>query len=278
MSTTIAGFRTRKPGVNIGNNLALLFGNPFQNLQELSERQIVYLPSPQSLHSFQIQRLKAQHIKPVCQHMCQLPAPIRAAVNHVLMSSSQVQPSPLSICRTIIFARELPRCFFNLIERLLQELGRFNLGAIRTSEESFQPKIKASNSTWLNFDYGFRTVNYYDHKQLTQRRPFNRHSLDDSLNLSTIPILINPVPNLYAVAAQEFVACLLQRERLVPSDLLKTWWQSSLTVYTIMKKRLDFRVEDRELEILEAYCKVGGRTKTDVIRELIRSLAKKKPS
>jgi predicted DNA-binding protein len=49
-------------------------------------------------------------------------------------------------------------------------------------------------------------------------------------------------------------------------------------VYTIMKKRLDFRVEDRELEILEAYCKVGGRTKTDVIRELIRSLAKKKPS
>jgi len=42
--------------------------------------------------------------------------------------------------------------------------------------------------------------------------------------------------------------------------------------------RMNIRVEYRELEILEAYCKVVGRTKTDVIRELIRSLASKKPS
>jgi len=51
----------------------------------------------------------------------------------------------------------------------------------------------------------------------------------------------------------------------------------SITTYTIMKKRLDFRIEDHELEILEVYCKVVGRTKTDVLRELIRSLTKKKP-
>jgi hypothetical protein len=46
-----------------------------------------------------------------------------------------------------------------------------------------------------------------------------------------------------------------------------------------MKKRLDFRVEEFELEILEEYCKAVGRTKTDVLRELIRSLKnKKKPN
>ena len=45
-----------------------------------------------------------------------------------------------------------------------------------------------------------------------------------------------------------------------------------------MKKRLDFRREESELEVLETYCKVVGRTKTDVLRELIRSLSKKKPS
>jgi len=45
-----------------------------------------------------------------------------------------------------------------------------------------------------------------------------------------------------------------------------------------MKKRLDFRIEEFEFEILEEYCKVVGRTKTDVLRELIRSLkSKKKP-
>ncbi|BAZ26062.1 CopG domain protein DNA-binding domain protein [Kalymmatonema gypsitolerans NIES-4073] len=45
-----------------------------------------------------------------------------------------------------------------------------------------------------------------------------------------------------------------------------------------MKKRLDFRIEEFEFEILEEYCQAVGRTKTDVLRELIRSLkSKKKP-
>jgi predicted DNA-binding protein len=46
-----------------------------------------------------------------------------------------------------------------------------------------------------------------------------------------------------------------------------------------MKKRLDFRLEEFELELLEQHCKTVGRTKTEVLRELIRSLKmKKKPS
>ena len=45
-----------------------------------------------------------------------------------------------------------------------------------------------------------------------------------------------------------------------------------------MKKRLDFRIEEFEFQILEEYCESVGRTKTDVLRELIRSLkTKKKP-
>ncbi|MBV8885528.1 MAG: CopG family transcriptional regulator [Chroococcidiopsidaceae cyanobacterium CP_BM_RX_35] len=42
-----------------------------------------------------------------------------------------------------------------------------------------------------------------------------------------------------------------------------------------MKKRLDFRIEEYELEILEQYCQYVGRTKTDVLRELIRGLKRK---
>jgi len=46
-----------------------------------------------------------------------------------------------------------------------------------------------------------------------------------------------------------------------------------------MKKRLDFRIEEYEFQILEDYCLSVGRTKTDVLRELIRNLkTKKKPS
>lgn len=43
-----------------------------------------------------------------------------------------------------------------------------------------------------------------------------------------------------------------------------------------MKARLDLRLEEYELEILDTYCKAFGRTRSDVLREFIRSLAKKK--
>jgi len=46
-----------------------------------------------------------------------------------------------------------------------------------------------------------------------------------------------------------------------------------------MKRRLDFRIDQYEFQIVEEYCKSVGRTKIDVLRELIRGLKlKKKPS
>ena len=39
-----------------------------------------------------------------------------------------------------------------------------------------------------------------------------------------------------------------------------------------MNKRWDFRIQESEFKILEEHCKAVGRTKTDVLRELIRSL------
>lgn len=39
-----------------------------------------------------------------------------------------------------------------------------------------------------------------------------------------------------------------------------------------MKARLDFRLTDDEYQLLSAYCEAVGRTKSDVLRELIRNL------
>jgi len=38
---------------------------------------------------------------------------------------------------------------------------------------------------------------------------------------------------------------------------------------------INVRIEEKEDALLEAYCKQEGRTKTDVIREYIRTLSKK---
>lgn len=39
-----------------------------------------------------------------------------------------------------------------------------------------------------------------------------------------------------------------------------------------MKARLDFRLTDDEYQLLSTYCEAVGRTKSDVLRELIRKL------
>ncbi|WP_460200708.1 ribbon-helix-helix protein, CopG family [Scytonema sp. NUACC21] len=41
------------------------------------------------------------------------------------------------------------------------------------------------------------------------------------------------------------------------------------------ERKLSIRIPEQELKILEAYCTQTSRTKTDVLREYIRSLLKK---
>ncbi len=43
-----------------------------------------------------------------------------------------------------------------------------------------------------------------------------------------------------------------------------------------MKKSIFFRLTDEEFKILEDYCDSSQRSKSDVLRELIRNLEKKK--
>jgi hypothetical protein len=50
-------------------------------------------------------------------------------------------------------------------------------------------------------------------------------------------------------------------------------------IYKAMEKSIFFRLNEVEHKLLEDYCKINQRTKSDVLRELIRSLElKKKPS
>ena len=41
------------------------------------------------------------------------------------------------------------------------------------------------------------------------------------------------------------------------------------------EKQLNIRIPGQEMDVLDAYCKQTSRTKTDVLRELIRGLSKK---
>jgi len=52
-----------------------------------------------------------------------------------------------------------------------------------------------------------------------------------------------------------------------------------IMIYNTMNKSVFFRLNSEEFALLEAYCDAVGRTKSDVLRELIRKLRPpKKPS
>jgi hypothetical protein len=67
MTAVRTGFRTGVPRADKHNLLIFLLGNPFENAEKLTECQIANLASPETLHPFEIQRLKAQNIEAVCQ-------------------------------------------------------------------------------------------------------------------------------------------------------------------------------------------------------------------
>jgi uncharacterized protein (DUF1778 family) len=44
---------------------------------------------------------------------------------------------------------------------------------------------------------------------------------------------------------------------------------------TRQDRRIDLRVTEAEIELLDEYCELTGKNRTDVLREFIRSLKKK---
>jgi hypothetical protein len=70
--------------------LPFLLSNPFEDAEELTERQVAHLLSPQPLHPLKVQRLKVQHIELIRQPMRQLPEPIPPAVGDVLMFAAKI--------------------------------------------------------------------------------------------------------------------------------------------------------------------------------------------
>lgn len=88
MTTVGASLGTGEPAVNVADVLALLGGDPFENLQKLPESQIANLATPKPLHSLQVQCLEVQHIKLVGQCVRQLPEPVTSATGNIFMSAN----------------------------------------------------------------------------------------------------------------------------------------------------------------------------------------------
>ena len=87
MPATGARLGTGKPAVNVGDPLPFFLGHRLQDGQKLSESQVTHLSTPETLHRFQIQRLKHQYVKLVCQSMGQFPEPVLSTIRDVLIAA-----------------------------------------------------------------------------------------------------------------------------------------------------------------------------------------------
>lgn len=155
--------------------------------------------------------------------MSPLPKPVRPSISNILMLANQVESCLLPVVRAFNLAGKLSTCFFNSIQALLEKLRRFNTETFRTCQECFQSEVKTSDFTRLDLNlWNWFSVNDYGYKQLSQGSAFNGGGLDLSFNGSGVPKLIHPLANPNAITAQKFIASLLESERLVFLDLLKT--------------------------------------------------------
>jgi hypothetical protein len=92
------------------------------------------------LHPFQVQRLKAQHIKLVSEPMRSFPKSITSTVGNVFMLANQVEAGLLSMMRTFCLPRKLLTGLFDSFKGLLEKQRRFNSEPFRASHTSSRLK------------------------------------------------------------------------------------------------------------------------------------------
>ena len=172
------GFAGRIEPVKIDHLFTFLFGDVFQNSQELAKGQVGHLAAPQPLHPFEIERFKKQDVVAVGQFVGLLEEPVSPPVGHIQMDSRQATPGAVAVMRAFLLAGQLAVGFADGGQALLEKLGRvYGVGfkPVVDGHERLETKVKARHFTGRGFELRFRHFLRQTQIQLAQPIALNRY-------------------------------------------------------------------------------------------------------
>ena len=172
------GFAGRIEPVKIDHLFTFLFGQVFQNSQELAKGQVGHLAAPQPLHPFEVERFKEQDVVAVGQFVGLLEEPVSALVRNLFVCLGQQPFGLLAIMRPCLLFGQVAVGLSEVIQRLLEKLGRvYGVGfkPVVDGQEGLETKVKARHFTGRGFELRGRHFLRQTQIQLAQPIALNRY-------------------------------------------------------------------------------------------------------
>lgn len=223
-ATMTASFARWIEPVNITNQLTLLPGDVFQNIQKHPERQVADLSAPHPFHATQIEGLQEQDVVSIRQVVGQLEEPVLALVAYPGVGYRQLAVGLAPVIRESLLSGKVTSGPPDFGQRLSEEQrGLYLVGikAVVDSQEGLETKIKPRHFTGRGLEWGLCHCLRHTQIEITDTIPLDRNRLDLANQLPLFDILVHLTADPDAVGFQELVSRLLKREAGVLARLLE---------------------------------------------------------
>lgn len=142
VATVGARLRGGKPAVNLADFFALFLGNVLQNLDEGSEAEITYFPSPKLFHRSDVELLNTNNVVSGEEPAGELEVEVFPLVVNLAVLLRQPAFRLLSIVGATFFARKLLVKVLDLFQAFLEQLWSLNLLSIGSHKKVLESEVE----------------------------------------------------------------------------------------------------------------------------------------
>jgi len=146
----------RKPPADVMNDRPGLRGLMVKDAHEQGKPQVSDFPSPEPLHSLEVQVFEEEVVVPEGQFPCELEVVVPTLVGDALVDAGECRSGLPPVVAPLLFGGELFGGTANSLAGLAVEQGGDLPASVAESEEVFQPEVRARDLT--RHDAGVRPI------------------------------------------------------------------------------------------------------------------------
>lgn len=222
MATVGARLRGGKPAVNLADLFALFLGNVLQNLDEGSEAEITYFPSPKLFHRSDVELLNTNNVVSGEEPAGELEVEVFPLVVNLAVLPRQPTLRLLPIVRAALLARKLFMKVLDLFQAFLERLWSLNPISVGSHQEILESEVEPDSITC---SWQFRGRWFFLDRETDPEIPagisLDRDGLDLALDRARLDEFVVVVLDANSVSTEELPTGLRERKRGVFLALLE---------------------------------------------------------